>query len=150
MTDVRGSVRLLVEQLMADGELDDEDLARIAEATAAARRLIGEEKAWRETAHVHDVPHVSVVTLDEVALKAYLAAPEHRMGANGRREMVPPAERVPELTDASGMVCHDCGRALVSDRGSIRILVCPSLHGRRPPELIAVRDGAVECGRPPR
>lgn len=54
----------------------------------------------------------------------------------------------PETVDASDVVCHDCGGALVSDRGDLRILVCPDLHGLRPRDLVPTQpDGAVECGR---
>lgn len=43
--------------------------------------------------------------------------------------------------------CHDCRRALVSDAGTERLLVCPQVHGffagsMRPKNP----DGAVECG----
>jgi hypothetical protein len=47
-----------------------------------------------------------------------------------------------------GARCCDCRRELVSDAGSVRILVCPKLHNRRPPDLAPTNpDGAVECGR---
>lgn len=146
MTEVRDAIQLLVRELMMDGDLSDADLARIAEATAAERLRIAEEQAWATTAHVHDEPHRSVITFDPDELKAYLAAPDHREDGSE----VPPGDRIEEHVDASGMVCHDCLRPLVSDRGSVRILVCPTLHGRRPPALVPGEDGAVECGRPPR
>lgn len=109
----------LMRELAADGELDDADLARIADAAARERGRITSERTAAERAHVHDEPHVSVVTT----------------GADGVEEV-----------DASGVVCHDCQRALVSDAGSLRILVCPTLHNRRPSQLVPVADGAVECG----
>lgn len=129
MTDLaEATLPDLVRLLMADGDLSEDDLLRIRDATMRERALIGQEQAWRETAHAHDEPHRSVVT----------AIPTEGL----------PEDQWPEEVDASGLVCHDCGRDLVSDRGSIRILVCPSLHGRRPAELApADPDGAVECGR---
>ena len=50
--------------------------------------------------------------------------------------------------DLDTFICHDCGRGLVSDAGTERLLICPKLHGRRPPELRSTGDGAVECGQP--
>ena len=124
MTIPRGesaaSLRFLIDELMADGTLDDDDLATIAQATAAAREKVAADKAWAETAHVHDEPHRTEVTVDE----------------HGHEDV-----------DASGVTCCDCGRALVSDAGSLRILVCPRLHGRRGSLRPTDPDGAVECGR---
>lgn len=118
----------LIEELMADGTLDDADLARIADATARERGRIADEKGWAETAHVCDAEHAAVVT----------AIPTEGL----------PEDQWPEEVDASGLRCHDCGRELVSDAGSIRILVCPRLHGRRGQLRPEDEHGAVECGRP--
>lgn len=53
----------------------------------------------------------------------------------------------PETVDASGLVCHDCGRELMADVYYQRILVCQRVHGHRPTELVPKHsDGAVECG----
>lgn len=53
----------------------------------------------------------------------------------------------PESVDASGVVCHDCGQALIRDKGDFAPLICPRLHGIRPRDLTPKReDGAVECG----
>lgn len=128
MTGIRGDLLELAHALVADPTLDDADLQRIATGIAAEYRRIAAEHAWAETAHIHAEPHRPVVTL----------VPFAEGGRSGEREE----------TDASAMVCHDCGRALVSDVGSTRILVCPSLHGRRPAALRPDDpDHAVECGR---
>lgn len=129
MTDTKAALLELAHALVADQELADADLRRIAVAIATEHRRIGEERAWATTAHVHAELHRPVVTL----------VPFDEGGRSGVREE----------TDASAMVCHDCGRALVSDVGSRRILVCPSLHGRRPAALVPEDpDQAIECGRP--
>lgn len=154
MTDlalIRQALPDLVEQLLADGELDDMDLAVLHDAMVAQANATKEAKASVALAHLHDEPHGPVVTLEPVALEAYLAAPEWRtVEVDGQfaEEQVPAAERVPELVDASGLVCHDCGRALVADVSEARVLVCPTIHGKRPPYLVPTHpDGAVECGR---
>lgn len=55
--------------------------------------------------------------------------------------------QVAHVCDAhDGLLCCDCGRALVSDSGTERIMVCPKLHGVRPAELRA-DDAPVECGQ---
>ena len=129
MTDIRADMLELVHALVADEALEDADLQRICVAIGLEYRAIGAERAWAETAHVHAEPHRPVTTL--------VAFDEG--GRSGEREE----------TDASGVVCHDCSRALVSDVGSQRVLVCPSLHGRRPAALVPEDpDHAVECGRP--
>ena len=52
----------------------------------------------------------------------------------------------PEVSDASGVICHDCKRGLIRDPGGI--FVCPKLHGRRPGEMTPSNGtGAVECGQ---
>lgn len=110
--DAHSRLVALVDELASDGELSDEDLARIADAAAAETARVRGERAWRETAHVHRTAHVD-------------SEKKH---------------------DA---VCHDCGRALISDVGTERILVCPKLHGRRPAEMVpTTKNGAVECGQP--
>lgn len=146
MTDPRTALAELVEKLSADGDLSEDDLRLIHDAAVAQVNVIVEARAWAEHAHVHEAPHLPVVTLEEEALKAYLAAPEYR-DVDGEQVMVPPQERVPEQVDASAVVCHDCGRALVSDAGTLPILVCPTLHGRRPLHLVPGAGEAVECGR---
>ena len=146
MSDPRTALAELVEKLSADGDLSEDDLRQIHDATVAQTNAIIEAKAWAELAHVHDDPHRPVITFDKDALKVYLAAPEYRE-VDGEQVMVPPGERLAEMVDTSAMVCHDCGRALVSDAGTMPILVCPSLHGRRPPHLVPGPGGAVECGR---
>jgi hypothetical protein len=120
MSDVRGAIVHMVNLLAADGELDDADLARIAERIAAERQRIADEKSWAERMHVVDTPHRPVtVTLDDGA----------------------------EDVDVSAMRCGDCGRDLVSDAGSERVLVCARVHGKRRPEMRpADPDGAVYCG----
>ena len=148
MPDVRTALSDLVEKLSADGDLSDEDLALIHDAAVAQATAVQEAKRWAELAHVHDEPHRPVVTLDGDALLAYLAAPDFTEGPDGALGMVPPDQRVPEHVDASGVICHDCGRDLVADAGTTRVLVCPSLHGRRPGDMVPTDpDGALECGR---
>ena len=128
MTDTRGALLELAHVLVADPELTDADLQRIGVAIGAEHRRITDERARAETAHLHAEPHVPATTL----------VPYDEGGRKGEREEV----------DASGVVCHDCGRALVSDVGSRRILVCPTLHARRPAALVPDdADHAVECGR---
>jgi len=54
---------------------------------------------------------------------------------------------VAHAADKGNHLCHDCGRELISDIGLERILVCPQVHGRRPPGLKPTHaDGVVECG----
>lgn len=146
MSDPRTALAELVAKLSEDGDLSEDDLRQIHDAAVAQTNAIVEAKAWADLAHIHDEPHLPVVTLEEEALKAYLVDPEHRE-VEGRREMVPPDERVPELVDASAVICHDCHRGLVSDIGDAPLLVCPTLHGRRPAHLVPGRGQAVECGR---
>lgn len=120
---IRDRLATLVAELAADGELSDADLAAIHDAAVSQTLAIKDAAAWREKAHLHEEPHVPVITLD----------------ADGGEE-----------TDASGVRCHDCGRDLVSDAGTARILVCPTIHGRRPADLEpADPDHAVECGYRP-
>ena len=53
----------------------------------------------------------------------------------------------PEDVNANALICHDCRRDLVADSTFQRVLVCPTLHGRRPPGMAPTNpDGAVECG----
>jgi hypothetical protein len=120
MSDVRGAIVHMVNLLAADGELDDADLARIAERIASERQRITDEKHWRDRMHVLDAPHRPViVTLDDGA----------------------------EDVDVSAMRCGDCSRELVADSGSERVLVCPRIHGKRPPGIRpSDPDGAVYCG----
>lgn len=120
MTDVRGSIIHMVNLLAADGELDDADLGRIAERIASERQRIADEKAWAERLHVVDTPHRPVtVTLEDGT----------------------------EDVDLSAMHCGDCGRDLISDSGSERVLVCPRIHGKRPRDTRPTDpDGAVYCG----
>lgn len=120
MTDPRGALVHLANELAMDGDLSDDDLAIIADAAAAMRGRIVAERTVAERAHVVDTPHRVVVTT---------------------------ADDGTETVDASGMVCGDCGRELVSDVGTSRILVCPRVHGRRPHALRPTDpDGAVHCG----
>lgn len=154
MTDPRIALAELVEKLSADGDLSEDDLRQIHDAAVAQANVIVEAKAWAEHAHVHEAPHLPVVTLEKAALEAYLADPEYReveVVGKGRerlldRVVVPPEERVPEHVDASAVMCCDCRRALVSDAGTEPILVCPTLHGRRPRHLVPGAGEAVECG----
>lgn len=54
----------------------------------------------------------------------------------------------PHTADAVGLACCDCRRGLVADVTELRVLVCPTLHGRRPRDMVPVEtEGAVECGR---
>lgn len=115
------TLRFLIDELMADGSLDDDDLARIAQATATERERVLDDKAATLSAHVHDVSHAPIVTTDDAG---------------------------EETVDATPHRCCDCGRDLVSDAGSFRILVCPRVHGKRAPAMRPTNpDGAVECGR---
>ena len=58
----------------------------------------------------------------------------------------PTSHRTTEKADDA--ICHDCRRPLVSDVGTERILVCPTLHGLRPAGLRpSTKHGAVECGQ---
>lgn len=126
MTD---ALAALIEQLAEDGEIDEDDVARIHAAAATEHATVKAEKAWRETAHVHDVPHRPTIT---------------------RRPVADLAEADwPEEVDASDVICHDCRRELIADRDIARVLICPKLHSRRPGELKpGDPDGAVECGQP--
>lgn len=127
MSDPRAALPDLIARLLADGELDDDDLALIHDATVGAAQARQEAKRLMQTAHVHDVPHAPAVTL----------VPYDTGARSGMREDV----------DASGIVCHDCGSGLVADTRHARVLVCPSLHDRRVPLTPTEPDGAVECGR---
>ena len=119
MTDIRASLADLVARLSADGDLDDLDLALIHDAAVAEANARQQAKKATERAHIHDVPHRPVITV-------------YNWG---------------EDVDASGIVCHDCGRELVSDAGTTRVLVCPRIHGNRSPTMLPDDpDGAVECG----
>lgn len=120
MSDVRGAVVHMVNLLAADGELDDADLARIAERIASERQRIADEKSWADRMRVVETPHRPViVTLEDGA----------------------------EDTDLSAMRCGDCDRELISDAGSERVLVCPRIHGIRPRDVRpSDPDGAVYCG----
>lgn len=125
---IRMALPDLVAQLLEDGELDDMDLALIHDAMVAQATATKEAKAATSLAHVHEEPHAPLVTLIPVEGLDEAQWPEH--------------------VDASGLVCHDCGRELVSDAGTTRVLVCPSLHGKRPQGMAPSEpDGAVECGR---
>lgn len=120
----------LAATVVADDALGQVEMGRIHDAAVAEAVLIQGEQAWAETAHVHHKAHVSITT----------TAPAFK----GQ-----PKDEQPESVDASGFVCHDCGRALIADVGLERILVCPRLHGRRPRSLALKGDhDAVECGRP--
>lgn len=116
-------LRDLAETIDADPLADDDDRTAIIAAAAATadRRL--EARRWRETAHMHDVTHAPIVTVRD----------------DGGEDI-----------DASALVCHDCGRGLVSDEGTARVLLCPRLHGRRPMDRDPGHhvDAAIECGRP--
>lgn len=137
MTD---ELQALIAELAADGDLSPDDLARIHDAARAAHADVKAEQDWRSTAHVHDVAHAPIVSFDADELKAYLAD-----GGDPDKA----GDFLGELVDASGVICHDCQRELVSDKGDRRLLVCSRLHGRRPGELVPEHpDGAVECGRP--
>lgn len=124
----RGTLIALAHALTQDETMEDADLARIAAAADREHARIVSERSWAATAHVCEVPHAPVITTEAF----------DEGGRSGEREVV----------DASGVVCHDCGRALVSDVGTEPVLVCPSLHGRRPRELAVGPGQAVECGRP--
>lgn len=117
---VRQRLASLIGDLSSDKDLSDDDLVAIHDAAVRETKRRQEANRWRETAHVHDVPHVPTVTV-------------HKDGS--------------EEVDASGVCCHDCGSHLIADVGTVRYLVCPSLHGRRPDELVPKGDAAVECGR---
>lgn len=117
---VRERLTSLVRDLSADPDLSDDDLVAVHNAAVRETKVRQEAARWRETAHVHDVPHAPTVTVHD----------------DGSEEV-----------DAEGVVCHDCGKHLVADVGTVRYLVCPSLHGRRPQELEPAGDAAVECGR---
>lgn len=117
---VRERLASLVSELTADGDLSDDDLVAVHDAAVREAKLRQEASRWRQTAHIHDVPHVPSVTVHD----------------DGSEEV-----------DASDVQCHDCGSHLVADVGTVRYLVCPSLHGRRPQELEPKGDAAVECGR---
>jgi len=81
-------------------------------------------KALLASAHVHDMPH------------------DPKRDKDGEQIPLTPGEPDPS-------VCHDCGRSLINDVGTERLLLCPKLHGRRPPSLRPkLFDGAVECGQP--
>jgi len=126
--DIPATLRALAEQVIASPELDDDAMVRVHNAAVAEVWRIQQERDWAKTAHVHEVPHAPVITT---------------VPTEGLDE-----KDWPEEVDASGMVCHDCGRDLVADIAGPRTLVCPSLHGRRPGELVVkAPDGAVECGR---
>jgi hypothetical protein len=118
---IRDALSALVKQLSTDADLDDADLARIHDAAVDQARVIQAEKAWAQTAHLHDVSHAPIVTVD----------------ADGAEDV-----------DASPHVCHDCRRQLVADVLDERTLVCPKLHGRCPRDLVPGKDAAVECGQP--
>ena len=45
------TLRFLIDELMADGSLDDDDLARIAQATATERERVLDDKAATLSAH---------------------------------------------------------------------------------------------------
>lgn len=142
--EVAGALVALVNTLMVDGDLTDDDLGRIREAAVRERKRIGAERTWAETAHVHDEPHAPVVTFAKEDMAVFKAMQR----AHADPDSLQPGDHIPEQVDASGVICHDCRRDLVSDAGSLRILVCPSLHGRRPRDLVPRDpDGAVECGR---
>jgi len=129
LATIRQVLPELVDQLLEDGELDDMDLAILHDAMVSAANAANAAKDATAAAHVHDVAHRPVIT---------------RVPTEGLDE-----DQWPESVDASGVVCHDCGRELISDAGTTRILVCPRIHGKRPSHLAPTDpDGAVECGRP--
>lgn len=146
MTDPRTALADLIEKLSADGDLSDDDLRQIHDAAVGQTNAIVGAKRWAEFAHVHDAPHLPVTTFDPAELEACLADPQY----DAEGGLIPPGDRIPELVDTSAVICCDCRRALVSDAGMVPVLVCPTLHGRRPRELEPVPGGAVECGQPPR
>ena len=121
MVDPRAALAELIAKLSADGDLSDGDLRQIHDAAVAQTDAILADRRWAEAAHVHDAPHLPVITLRD----------------DGGEDV-----------DASAIICHDCRRDLVSDAGTVPLLVCPTLHGRRPAALLPGPGGAVECGRP--
>lgn len=122
----KDQLRDIVGRMASDPDLSDEDLVAVANAAAREANHRKAIARWRETAHVHDAPHAPIVT---------------PIPTEGLEE-----KDWPEDVDVSGVVCHDCGRHLQADVGTVRYLVCPSLHGRRPQELEPKGDAAVECG----
>jgi hypothetical protein len=117
-------LRDLADQIERDVDLDDSERLLIHNAAVAMAQHIQHEKEWRASAHVHDVSHVNP--------------------ADGLSD-----EEALALEEPSSLVCHDCGRGLIGDAGTERLLTCPKLHGRRPAELVpSDPDGAVECGQP--
>lgn len=144
MSDPRTALAHLVAKLSADGELSDADLATIHDAALTQVNTIVADREWAAAAHVHDASHLPVITFDPEELEAYLADPDH----DDEGDELPPGDRIPEHVDASAIVCHDCRRGLINDVGDVPLLVCPTLAGRRPRDMIPAAGGAVECGRP--
>lgn len=138
-------VGTMLDRLHAKMPLTHEHRLRLWNAIGAEGNTLLEEHRWRETVHVHEVSHAPVTSIDAELLKAYRKHPD----VDEQGKPVPPEQRLPESVDASGAICHDCGRALITDTVHDRILICPRLHRVRPGEFVPKhKDGAVECGRP--
>lgn len=102
----------------------DDELAADPEFAPADKARVT-NAATAEVARIRAEKHV--------AQTAHACAKKH-VPKTARGEVVEPA------------ACHDCGRMLVSDAGTDRILVCPRVHGLRPKKMSTIGDGAVECG----
>jgi hypothetical protein len=100
---------------------------------------------------------------DEIDADEALSSAEREAIASGASAVVTHLERVRRFRELahvhdvphpfaesprpSAFYCCDCGNGLISDKGTERLLICPRLHGQRPPELRPKNpEGAVECG----
>lgn len=116
-------LKTLDDELTADPAFKAPEKARVLAAAVAETERIRAELKIAKTAHLCAEEHVAAsVTFGE-----------------------PPDEWTEVV---AGATCHDCGRTLVSDAGTERVLVCPQVHGKRPKKLTATGDKAVECGVP--
>lgn len=129
-------LRSLVEEVINQDDFTDDHVQRVHDHARAAAEHIRAELDWLKTAHVHNTAHVYRQKLIRTPVGT---------DKDGNPLFVENLVDDPKSTHR----CHDCGRMLINDAGTEPLLICPKLHGRRPPSMKPTKaNGAVECGQP--